>query len=300
MIKTVLLYTSKNVTTPVQEHMRRWPKDTSSALQDWLETTGYVYTGSQYFTSLSHCIELMQAKTKELPLAVMIAKSWQQDHEISKLLSFCEKIHLVDFVECARNSYLWQYCQPDFCFNLKKKILIEILLELLLVMISGLNTGAIILTNRQTVIFPCKLEIFFAALVLGQCSVHTSMKKKKMLTEDCSCCPSFTSSKPKAKTEKVKMTFKIKSLLPPRKSPPWPFFSLMICSFGKEKYSICHSATPFQFHSILIHRHNTKSIAVRWSLYYALKCHMMYTRVFIQVVSSIMVMSGHETYHTAV
>lgn len=68
-----------------------------------------------------HGNNMMRAKTKDLPLlAVMIAKSWQQDHEISKLLSFCgEKIHLVDFGQCARNSYLWQYCQSDF-FYLKK------------------------------------------------------------------------------------------------------------------------------------------------------------------------------------
>lgn len=68
-----------------------------------------------------HGKKMMWAKIKDILLAVMIAKSWQ-DHEISKLLSFCgEEIHLADFGQCARNSYLWQYCQPDFFFLIKKK-----------------------------------------------------------------------------------------------------------------------------------------------------------------------------------
>lgn len=80
-------------------------------------------------------------------------------------------------------------------------------------------------------------------------------------------------------------------------------FCPMICitvAPWKDKHSISDPAVPFQHHPVLVHRDRAKGIVIRWSLNHPLQCQVVHSRVFILMVSTVMVVSCHETHHTAV
>lgn len=58
--------------------------------------------------------------------------------------------------------------------------------------------------------------------------------------------------------------------------------------------------TPFQHHPVLIYRHRAEGVFVRWSLNHPLYCKVVHPRVFVPVVSTVMVVSGHDTHDAAV
>lgn len=68
----------------------------------------------------------------------------------------------------------------------------------------------------------------------------------------------------------------------------------------KVKHSVGDPAVPLQHHLVFVHRHCTKSVAVRWSLNHPRERHMVHSCAFVLVVSTIVVVSSHETHHAAV
>ena len=68
----------------------------------------------------------------------------------------------------------------------------------------------------------------------------------------------------------------------------------------KEKHSISDPAIPFQHHPVLVHGDRAKGIVIRRSLNHPLQCQVVHPRVYILMVSTIVVVSCHETHHTAV
>lgn len=68
----------------------------------------------------------------------------------------------------------------------------------------------------------------------------------------------------------------------------------------KQKHSICNPPVPFQHHPVLVHRDRAEGVAIRWSLDHPLYRQVVHPRVFIPVVSAVVVVTAHVTHHAAV